>query len=507
MSGYRQSVEVLYTAAAMPQSPVLEPPPVLPPSLTGTRTANRTRISARTFQWLVTAVEVGADFFTSVAAVFLARYACQALHLGHSVKATAAEVALVATAVGLLVTLFFERESAYRGTTSLLRIRETERALKVPFVTLLLLLPVSLRAGQLLSRVMLALLAGTLPALLLLQKWLVFSLLRSLHTRGYGVQRVVVYGAGSVGRRLFTALAQSPKLGFLPVAILDDRSAPNGEPVYELGYSRRNAIDILNTPVTKEIVRSLRCDTLFIDVDSLNHEAIFAAMQVANEERLQVAFLHDQLHPAMHRSESFDLDGMLLTLHTGTGHLPLYSFIKRLADVTASALLLTLLSPLLVLIALFIRLDSRGPVFFRQNRIGKNGRQFEMVKFRSMYVGSPAYARSPVTTEDCRITRAGRLLRRTSFDELPQLFNVLKGDMSLVGPRPEMPFLVQDYSAAQRQRLQVLPGITGLWQLSADRAFLIHENPEYDAYYIRNRSFFLDSAILLHTLLFAMRGI
>lgn len=130
---------------------------------------------------------------------------------------------------------------------------------------------------------------------------------------GYGVQRVVVYGAGSVGRRLFTALAQSPKLGFFPVAILDDRSAPNGEPVYELGYSRRNAIDLLHIPVTKEIVRSLRCDTLFIDVHSLNQEAIFAAMQVANEEHLQVAFLHDQFQPDMHKSESFDLDGMLLT--------------------------------------------------------------------------------------------------------------------------------------------------------------------------------------------------
>jgi lipopolysaccharide/colanic/teichoic acid biosynthesis glycosyltransferase len=101
----------------------------------------------------------------------------------------------------------------------------------------------------------------------------------------------------------------------------------------------------------------------------------------------------------------------------------------------------------------------------------------------------------------------GRWLRRTSLDELPQLINVLKGDMSLVGPRPEMPFIVARYNANHRQRLSVVPGLTGLWQLSADRAFLIHENIQYDLYYIRHRCFFMDLAIVLHTVLFAMKGI
>jgi lipopolysaccharide/colanic/teichoic acid biosynthesis glycosyltransferase len=110
-------------------------------------------------------------------------------------------------------------------------------------------------------------------------------------------------------------------------------------------------------------------------------------------------------------------------------------------------------------------------------------------------------------TEDPRITPVGRFLRRTSLDEMPQLFNVLKGDMSLVGPRPEMPFIVEKYNAVQRQRLQVKPGVTGLWQISADRAFLIHENIQYDLYYIRHRGFFMDFAIFLNTAIFAMRGI
>jgi lipopolysaccharide/colanic/teichoic acid biosynthesis glycosyltransferase len=124
-----------------------------------------------------------------------------------------------------------------------------------------------------------------------------------------------------------------------------------------------------------------------------------------------------------------------------------------------------------------------------------------------MYLEAPKYGFHPKNSDDPRVTRVGRWLRRTSLDELPQLINVLKGDMSLVGPRPEMPFIVERYNANHRQRLQVIPGLTGLWQLSADRAFLIHENIQYDLYYIRHRNFFMDLAILLHTAVFAMKGI
>ena len=177
-----------------------------------------------------------------------------------------------------------------------------------------------------------------------------------------------------------------------------------------------------------------------------------------------------------------------------------------MADLIVSSLLLVLLAPLLFLIAILIRLDSPGPALFVQKRVGRNGEFFNMYKFRSMYTSAPKYDLSPTQSSDPRITRIGSFLRRTSLDELPQLINVFLGNMSLVGPRPEMPFIVQRYNSRHRQRLQVIPGITGLWQLSADRAFPIHENIEYDLYYIRNRTFFMDIAILIHTLFFAMRG-
>ena len=182
-----------------------------------------------------------------------------------------------------------------------------------------------------------------------------------------------------------------------------------------------------------------------------------------------------------------------------------YAFCKRAIDLAVSSLLLVLFAPLLALIALLVRLDSPGPALFMQKRVGRNGELFNIYKFRSMYAGSAKYALSPTTSRDPRITRTGRLLRRTSLDELPQLLNVLLGSMSLVGPRPEMPFVVQRYSDLERRRLSVTPGITGLWQLSPCRAFPIHQNVHYDLYYIRNRTLWMDISILLQTLFFTMR--
>lgn len=179
---------------------------------------------------------------------------------------------------------------------------------------------------------------------------------------------------------------------------------------------------------------------------------------------------------------------------------------QRLMDVTLSGALLFLLGPLFLLIAIAIRLDSRGSAFFIQERVGKGGRRFQILKFRSMFVTARPYEVSPVRSSDPRITRVGRILRRLSLDELPQLINVIKGDMALVGPRPEMPFLVQRHRAVHQKRLKVKPGITGLWQLSGDRPRPIHENIQHDLRYIRNGSLFLDLAILAHTLFRASCG-
>jgi lipopolysaccharide/colanic/teichoic acid biosynthesis glycosyltransferase len=183
------------------------------------------------------------------------------------------------------------------------------------------------------------------------------------------------------------------------------------------------------------------------------------------------------------------------------------SRIKRSCDVIGALFLLVALSPVFILIAILIKFDSAGPVLFRHYRIGKGGKRFMLWKFRSMRTDVPKYEESPRSVGDDRLTRVGRLIRRLSIDELPQLINVLKGEMSLVGPRPEMPFIVVRYSSAERERLAVTPGITGLWQISPARAFPIHENLQYDLYYVRNQNFLLDCAIILRTVSAAIHGV
>ena len=183
-----------------------------------------------------------------------------------------------------------------------------------------------------------------------------------------------------------------------------------------------------------------------------------------------------------------------------------YEAVKRVFDFAAALLLLILLLPAFALIAVLVKVDSPGPALFRQDRIGRHGRKFVLWKFRSMQIDVPKYARSPTTDKDPRLTRMGRLIRRISVDELPQLVSVLKGEMSLVGPRPEMPFIVDRYMHAERRRLAIKPGITGLWQISSCRAHPIHENLQYDLHYIRNQNLILDLSILLRTVVALVNG-
>jgi lipopolysaccharide/colanic/teichoic acid biosynthesis glycosyltransferase len=168
-----------------------------------------------------------------------------------------------------------------------------------------------------------------------------------------------------------------------------------------------------------------------------------------------------------------------------------YELGKRLFDLAVSTCLLVVLAPFFAVIAVLVKATSSGPALFRQDRVGQAGQLFAMYKFRSMFEQAPSYQVSPSTADDPRITRVGRFLRRTSLDELPQFINVFLGQMSLVGPRPEMPFIVAQYNDEQRRRLTVKPGITGLWQISPHRGSPIHEHLEYDSYYLSNNPRFL----------------
>jgi len=181
--------------------------------------------------------------------------------------------------------------------------------------------------------------------------------------------------------------------------------------------------------------------------------------------------------------------------------------VNRVADVALAGLGLLVTSPILGLAALATKLEDGGPVLYRQTRVGKDGKDFELLKLRTMVVGAETMGKGwAVDQGDPRITRVGRVLRRTSVDELPQLWNVLRGDMSIVGPRPTLRYQVEQYDERQRRRLEVRPGLTGWAQVNGRAALPWAERIELDVWYVENRSPKVDLQILLRTPLALFRG-
>jgi exopolysaccharide biosynthesis polyprenyl glycosylphosphotransferase len=464
----------------------------------------RRSVSRELFRAAMVCAEVAGDFLTCAAAI-VAAYFLQ-LHFGGYIQYPMQKVVAVSMVHGLLAVLLLQGDGAYGGGSSLLRIRETERAVRISIQSLFLLLLVSLLLNLNFPRTAGMMALGLTSVLLVVQKQLFASIVGLFHSKGYGIDRVVVCGSGEAGRRITATLLYSPRLGLRPVAVVGDDSVPAGDCMFELGYRRCHSIPVQSGPITPVLLKSLQCHLLIVAMPQAPPGKLTEVISIADQAGSPVALLPGLAVQAKQWAESIDIDGVLLASSIEPSAPWHYTLAKRAMDVVVSLFLLVSLSPFLCLIALLICIGSNGPVLFVQKRVGRNGKLFDMYKFRSMHRSAPKYDVSPSKSNDPRITKLGRILRRTSLDELPQLINVLLGDMSLVGPRPEMPFVVDGYSTQQRLRLQIIPGITGLWQLSADRAFPIHENIEYDLYYIRNRTFFMDVAILMHTLLFAVGG-
>lgn len=464
-------------------------------------------VEKRRFGNLLNFAEALWDGLVSAAAVAGSVYCYRMLHLGRQIHYSPKTIALAALASGALFVLMLDHEGAYCIGNSLLRIRETERVLRVTAYAGFLMLPIFYLAGQPIPRWILILALFAVAASLTAAKQVFYGFSQALRARGVGVRNVVIYGTGYSGRRVYSALARSPKLGLLPVAIVDDDIGAAGREVFGLGYRREPPLRVHRGPIRESLLRDFRADLLIIAIPDISAESFRTALRAARDAGVAVAYLPHRNPEPDQAIDYLDVDGLFLASPRKIPAYVGYDPFKKIFDAVVSLLILVVLSPLFAALALWVRIDSPGPAFFVQERIGKGGRRFRMFKFRSMYVDTPMYACSPVRGTDSRITRIGRFLRKSSLDELPQLLNVLRGEMSLVGPRPEMPFVVQRYTPSQWQRLGVTPGMTGLWQLSADRAFPIHENIQYDFYYIRNRGFFMDIAILLHTLAFAIKGV
>lgn len=451
--------------------------------------------------------EVVADLVTVTCSVILGYAVYRHFSLGRHLYYGSRTILAVASGLAIVIVLMLDRTGAYARGNSLLRVRETEQVLRVSAEAFLIALAISFSSGFLFSRWLLVLCFTLVPLALFTQKACMYVLVSALHARGHGNERVAIYGAGHTGRRVFSTLKRSPRLGLDPVLFVDDNPAKADTAVFEMGYERRRCAPVVRAPICKEMLREYEIDSLIVAIPSIGRDRFLHVVNEAFLANVGLSFVPSHFLPSDPLLYYQDIDGVLLASFGQGAKKREYEIVKRFIDIALATIFLIFGAPIFLLLTALVRLDSPGPAIFKQKRVGQNGRTFQMYKFRSMHVESSGSDYSPKTPLDSRITRIGRFLRKSSLDELPQLLNVLQGTMSLVGPRPEMPFIVTQYGEKERLRLQVKPGLTGLWQLSGDRAFLIHENIEYDLYYIQHRNFFMDLAILLHTAIFAMRGI
>jgi Undecaprenyl-phosphate glucose phosphotransferase len=316
---------------------------------------------------------------------------------------------------------------------------------------------------------------------------------------GVGLKRILIAGSGELGRLVADKILEHRELGYQIVGFVDDRA-----PGDHLGY---RGLPLLGTiEEAPEIATRESIDHLYVALPPEQHVQMLELIESTSREMVDVKVVPDLLQVIALRARLEDLDGVPVININDVPLRGLNSLVKRAIDIAISAAALTVLAIPLAVVAVLVKLTSRGPVFYRQERMGLDGRPFMIHKFRSMYDGAegqtgPVFARR----DDPRRTPLGSVLRRSNIDELPQFWNVLKGEMSLVGPRPERPLFVAQFKDKIPQymlRHKVKAGITGWAQVNGWRGNTsIEKRIEYDLYYIENWSVRLDLKIMWLTVL------
>lgn len=407
-----------------------------------------------------------------------------------------------------LASLFLLKEfGAYRKETSVLNAAEIEKVIKGISSVFLLVSVLSLLTGNSQYFYLIFIFYMICQVMIVIERTVLYHLLRFSNTIKKLNRKALIYGAGQMGQKLYRSLTDSPKLGINPIGFIDSHKRNLGKIIYPSGYNCVNGVSILGTMEDLRYLNNkYQIDEIYITENHHNPMTQADLISFINGQKIRVIHVPD-VHQIFTKKTRLSRIGQIPLVEEYNRSRILYSIVKVFMDTFLSLILTIMMLPLFALIAIAIKLDSPGPVFFKHTRVGKGGTQFMMYKFRTMFSDVDPNSLCPKQKNDSRITKVGSILRKLSLDELPQLINVLKGSMSLVGPRPEMPFIVKTYNIIQTRRLKVTPGITGLWQLSGDRSKEIHENMYYDLYYIHNKSIALDLAILIETFIFSFRGI
>lgn len=404
---------------------------------------------------------------------------------------------------GILVVLCCQGQELYR-------VRESRSnadialavAKAVTLATVLLTVFIFLSGVKTISRVVVGVTAILTMLTLVAWRWWRRRQVAKRVAQGYGLRNVLIVGAGEVGQQLRGYLESNQHLGYIVKGFLD--GSPNAQSGVLGSYEE-----------LPSIARAKFADEIFVTTPE--REVVKKVAVEARLNRLEVKVVPDLYDGLAWRAPIEHLgDFPVMALHREP--IPVLGFlIKRLIDFTASLAGLIALSPMLAALAVAIKLDSPGPVFYSSWRMGRKGHRFRCYKFRTM--AADADARKDALrhlnerqgpffkiTDDPRLTRTGRFLRKYSLDELPQLFNVLKGEMSLVGPRPHPLDDYEQYTLEHLRRLDVMPGITGLWQVSARTDPSFEKNIALDLEYIENWSPWLDMEILLKTVPAVFKG-
>lgn len=346
-------------------------------------------------------------------------------------------------------------------------------------------------------------------ALLVNLRWIVRLVLRTVLADWETQRPVLVIGTGDIAREIIGLLRDRHWMFLQPLGVVGLNAADKPED---------ESVPLLGTmPELPRLVADHRVEEVIIALSAKEHEEMVAAVEMLAALPVRVRIVPDLLELVTARAQVEDLNGIPLIGIRDPAITGFDRAVKRVFDLLLASLAVIVLAPVMAAIALATKLDTPGPIIFKQRRVGENGKHFMMFKFRTMVADAERQIEEKIAQgarldevykprDDARVTRAGRLLRRTSLDELPNLFNVLKGEMSLVGPRPELPWMVERYEPWQRKRLAVAPGMTGWWQINGRSDLPLHHNVHYDLYYIQNYSPLLDMIILLKTIWIVLRG-
>ena len=304
-------------------------------------------------------------------------------------------------------------------------------------------------------------------------------------------ENIVIYGAGTIGSE-FEKLIKKLETTYNVIGYLDDNL------VSDRILGTFNEIG--------NIVSNHSINRLIVAISELKDGHISEIESVANQYNLRVSYISSPTLMLNNHLKFRDFAGITMVTNYSLNENMFFLLAKRAIDIIIAGIGLVFSFPIWITLFIYTKLKNSGSLLFMQNRVGKDSKLFKIYKFRTMHPDTKIYNHCPTDSKDSRITPIGVYLRRYSIDELPQLVNVLRGEMSIVGPRPEMTFIVDRYNNFERQRLKMKPGITGLWQISPGRKHEITDNLEYDIYYLEHQSLTLDIVIIILTTIFVFKS-